>query len=240
MTPDELAELQARNGLTNEALASVLGVSEQTVERYLSGERPVSGRSRARLSEFTVAGEGTAAAVEAPAVDGLGPDELPEPPHNPAAEEPPEPEPEKPARRRRSSSGSKQLAGWQEEAQQFLSMVIKGASFPVVLPDGNQQVFQVPGFVTWPVQTFWCPTCAAVIHNAADPWAAAFVKAYPGVAKRYLIMGGQAEFAVVTVQLIVMPCLLHHIHLGHAREAAPMNGGEGRPAPHPDYAEPPA
>ncbi|HZL19877.1 MAG TPA: helix-turn-helix transcriptional regulator [Polyangia bacterium] len=218
MTGDELRELRARNNMTAAELADVLGVSEDHVLRMEAGKNKISARSETRLSEWDENGQqapvtgGTAAF---PAASVLPPDELPEPDGNPS-DQPLDDEPEPATKRTRKPrvQGPRALAGWQAQAQTFLADMMRGQAINVALPDGGEHQIVIPG-LAHAVQALWCPQCAVILANAADPWAAAFVKAYPATARRLLVPGPQAELVIVTITQIAIPCVTHHIHLGH-------------------------
>lgn len=228
MTNEELRELRERNGLSQAEFASVLGTSEDAVRRAERGSRPLGKRAQARLSEWD--GDGTTPTVTSE--DGSvtrtaeTEDELPEPPYNPGVETPEdaldeEEEEEKPKRsaRRRRAAAPRAMTGWQAEAQQFLAGLIKGNAIPVQQPDGATSQIVIPGLAHG-VQALWCPTCAVIVAQAADAWAAAFVKSYPQLAKRMLVPGPQAELVIVTVTQIAIPCAVHHLHKPHIAAAA--------------------
>lgn len=224
----ELKALRERHGWSRAQLAELLGVSERQAGRLERGERRLRADEDAKLGEwrdaestpYSQVAAGRSEAGEAAAVA----DELPRPPYDPAHGPDPDEEPEQPEKpkRKRAPAGKTVLRGWQAEAQQFLATLIRGQAIQVETEPPQQLV--IPGLAHG-IQAFWCPRCALIVATAADAFAAAFVKAYPQLARRMLVPGPQAELVLVLVTQVALPCVTHHVQLGHPAAHADANGG---------------
>lgn len=254
MTGEEMRAIRERHGLSRRELAEILGTTDEAIRAIERYDRRLSDTAEARLSEWRDQDGKPPAAAPAdgdgePAEgddDGRRRDALPEPPYNPADQEPDDDadgDTEKPKRTtsRRRSTGTtqrKRLTPWQEQTAASLIGVFQG-TLETIEVDGNTHQFQVPGLCHLIAKAD--PFDAQIVYQGIPGLAVATVKIAPRHPwlKGALDMasaGGDYRELIQASMAIIVPIALHHGLLGgqpapvvdgQAAEVDPTKNGHG-------------